>query len=211
MSEDTPPSLSRGDARRRAMMDAAWEAVLEKGFLAITLDDIIARSGGSKSTLYTAFGDKDGLLRSVMQEKCDTFSEELYLTLDASHSPQDALRRFGAKFAEKLTEDEVIRFSHLLLAEGHLFPSLMQGFICGGPQRTEQRLTRYLADVAAAGKLSISDPAQAADLLLGMLTGRWTEAMQTHALSGKDLAAYKRRVRARTEAAINLFLAATRP
>ncbi|MCR4376543.1 MAG: TetR/AcrR family transcriptional regulator [Rhodospirillales bacterium] len=211
MTDLDPNVSSRGEARRRAMMDAAWATVLEKGFAAITLADIITRSGGSKSTLYTTFGDKDGLLRAVMQEKCDAFSGELSLTLDADQPPKVTLHRFGALFADKLTEDEVIRFSHLILAEGHLFPALLEGFICGGPQRTQQRLTRYLEDVAKASKLTIEDPAQAADLLLSMLMGRWTETMQSHAFVGADLAVYKQQVHKRTRAAIDLFLAATQP
>lgn len=211
MTKESPQPLSRGEVRRRAMMDGAWEAVLERGFSGITLDDVINRSGGSKSTLYAAFGGKDGLLQQVMQEKCDAFSDELSLTLDVDQPPEETLHRFGALFAEKLNDDEVIRFSHLMLAEGHLFPALLQGFVCGGPQRTQQRLTRYLTDVAKAGRLDIADPDQAADLLLSMLMGRWTETMRAHALLGADLAAYKQQVQKRARAAISLFLAATRP
>lgn len=209
MTETAPTMFTRGQTRQRAMMDAAWDAVLEKGFAAITLDDIISRSGGSRSTLYTAFGDKDGLLRAVMQEKCDAFSDELSLTLDADRPPKETLHRFGALFADKLTEDEVIRFSHLILTEGHQFPALLQGFICGGPQRTQQRLTRYLSDVAKSGLLKLENPDQAAGFLLSMMMGRWTEAVETQTLVDADLAAYKRMVRDRVTSAIAFFLAAT--
>ena len=63
----------RGDARRRAILDAAWTLFLEKGFERTTLGDIIALSGGSRSTLYEQFGDKDGLFETAIMLKCSEF------------------------------------------------------------------------------------------------------------------------------------------
>ena len=60
------PDLARPnpkrEARRDAMLDAALELFLERGYGAISLTDVVKRSGGSLATLYELFGGKLGLL-----------------------------------------------------------------------------------------------------------------------------------------------------
>lgn len=51
---------SGDEARRRAMIEAARRVLQDKGREAVTLDTVIALSGGSRTTLYDAFGGKDG-------------------------------------------------------------------------------------------------------------------------------------------------------
>ena len=210
MAKPKSPSPNRGEVRQRAMMDAAWDTVMDKGFTACTLDDIISVSGGSKSTLYAHFGGKDGLLNAVMQEKCDAFRDELDLTLETGAPPEDALYAFADLLAEKILDGEAVRFTNLLMTEGHSFPHLVDGFICGGPERTDQRLADYLTAAHKAGQLNVPNPKQAASLLLDMVLGRWTEALKATLLSGRKLGAHKKRTREKARAAVDLFLAATR-
>ena len=42
-----------------------------------TLDDIIARSGGSRQTLYALFGGKQGLFEAIISENCETIFQGL--------------------------------------------------------------------------------------------------------------------------------------
>src|SRR5258708_3587365 len=58
-------------ARRHAFLEAATAVFLEKGYANATLDDIIARSGGSRQTLYSLFGGKQGLFEALIAEHCD--------------------------------------------------------------------------------------------------------------------------------------------
>ncbi len=63
MNDASPRLTERGRQRRRAMLDAATQAFLEHGFEGTTLDMVIERAGGSRGTLYSSFGGKEGLLR----------------------------------------------------------------------------------------------------------------------------------------------------
>ncbi|MBU1289240.1 MAG: TetR/AcrR family transcriptional regulator, partial [Alphaproteobacteria bacterium] len=58
-SKDTEP-LSRGDKRRAAFIAAARQVFLEQGYEAASMSEIVLRAGGSLSTLYSQFGDKQG-------------------------------------------------------------------------------------------------------------------------------------------------------
>src|SRR4051812_25003000 len=51
--------------RRRAILDAALDAIDAKGLLAATLDDIRERSGASIGSIYHHFGDKEGIAAAL--------------------------------------------------------------------------------------------------------------------------------------------------
>jgi len=208
---DSERPLSRGQMRRRAMLDAAWDAVLDKGFSGITLNDIIRRSGGSRATLYQNFGDKTGLLAEMLRERCKEFESQLQISLDTTRDPSEALLQFAVTIGEKLSQTEVIRFNHLLLTEGHHFPDVVEMFMCHGPKSTEQELAKYLASLAAIGKLKIDDPNQAASLFIAMLVGQWTNGLTNHTLKDKSLKAYEAEVNRRVRAATTLFLSGALP
>jgi AcrR family transcriptional regulator len=59
-------STSRGVATRRRILDAACDLVFERGAVAVTLDEILAATGTSKSQLYHYFADRSGLIRAVV-------------------------------------------------------------------------------------------------------------------------------------------------
>lgn len=52
-------------------MDAAFEVFLELGFENVTMSDIIRRSGGSFSTIYKFFGNKERLFAAALKYKID--------------------------------------------------------------------------------------------------------------------------------------------
>jgi AcrR family transcriptional regulator len=65
-SVEREPSTSRGVATRRRILDAACDLVFERGAMAVTLDEILAATGTSKSQLYHYFADRSDLLRAVV-------------------------------------------------------------------------------------------------------------------------------------------------
>lgn len=54
---------------RKKLLDAAVEAIGERGFEAVSLDEIASRAGLTKGAIYDHFGSKDGVIRAVMQQE----------------------------------------------------------------------------------------------------------------------------------------------
>mgnify|MGYP001159419485 FL=1 len=183
MSE-TPEKLekqsTRGSARRRAMMDAAWKLLLERGFAGVTLNDVISQSGGSRTTLYEAFGGKDGLLEAVMKERCQGFSAELHISLETDLPPRHALTDFGTKLAHKIVTEEVARFTQILYSEGQHFLPLIEKFFEVGPDSTRKHLADYLSRQQKLGRISINDPDHAAEIFEAMVIGDWQSRIMKH-------------------------------
>ena len=62
------PRRRRKEARSSELTAAALALFVEKGFAATRLDDVAARAGVSKGTLYLYFDSKEALFKAVVEE-----------------------------------------------------------------------------------------------------------------------------------------------
>jgi AcrR family transcriptional regulator len=58
----------RKEARPEEITAAALELFVERGYAATRLEDVAARAGISKGTLYLYFADKEDLFKAVVRE-----------------------------------------------------------------------------------------------------------------------------------------------
>lgn len=61
-----PPVTKKGRATRERILHAAAALVVEKGAAAMSLDDLRARTGASRSQIYHYFADRDDLVHAVI-------------------------------------------------------------------------------------------------------------------------------------------------
>ena len=161
----------RLEARRRAFMDAATAVFLEKGYAGATLDDVIARSGGSRQTLYTLFGGKEGLFGMLVAE-CAASVFEPFLAYElGDRSPEEVLLRLGARYIEIVTTDEALGLYRMVVAESAAMKEIAELFWRSGPSNVRAALSQYLAGQVQRRTLRLDDPEQAARQFMGMLLG----------------------------------------
>jgi AcrR family transcriptional regulator len=63
-----PPRQRRKEARPQELLDAALALFAEKGFAATRAEEVAARAGVSKGTLYLYYPSKEELLKAVIRE-----------------------------------------------------------------------------------------------------------------------------------------------
>ncbi|HEK2898416.1 TetR/AcrR family transcriptional regulator [Proteus terrae] len=140
------PLNERGKKRADAIIKAATEIFIENGYEKTSLDMIITRSGGSRSTLYAHFGDKEGLLSAVIESLInDIFSVEN--NQEHINTPYDVLYQFGSCFIRKMLNSSSIGLYRLIIAESANHPQLSQNFYLLGPQKVYGHLTENLRSV----------------------------------------------------------------
>lgn len=184
------------------MIEAAWQVLQEKGCEAATLNDIIALSGGSRATLYEAFGGKDGLLEAAVAERCSAFGDSMQLVLHDKSEPRAALETLAHAFLTKVFSPESVRTLGIFCTEGGRFPHMIETFLRHGPRQLSARLAAYLESASRAGKLRVEDPELAADLFLSMLQGQWVLRVMTQCAPPPSPEA----VRKRAKTAVAIFL-----
>ena len=67
------PQTRRGQERRLALLICATDLFLERGYDAVSLDDIVNHAGGSKTSIYKYFGNKEGLFTAICDYRREVF------------------------------------------------------------------------------------------------------------------------------------------
>ena len=141
---------ARGLARRQAILDAAAELFLEKGFERTSLSDILERSKGSRSTLYDQFGGKEGLLRAMIEAATTRVWQVLGLDGDPLALSEEGLVTLGVRFVGATLANDAVAIYRIIVAEGQRVPGLAQFFYDAGPRILKQHLTeRFRAALGA--------------------------------------------------------------
>ena len=131
----------RKDRRPSELLDAALEIFVERGYSAARLDDVAARAGVSKGTLYLYFANKEELFKAVVRVSILPLIDETRQSIQQSESSAETLlaefidiwwTRFGGTRLAGITKlvigesgnfpemarfynDEVVRGNHELI------------------------------------------------------------------------------------------------
>lgn len=143
----------------------------EKGFADATLDDVIAKSGGSRQTLYSLFGGKQGLFEAIITDNCETIFLGMETECFATRAIGDALEEFGARYLTIITSSDCISLNRLVISESPRMPELGERFWSLGPGRSRSFLADFFRGQIKHGTINLIDCATAADHFLEMLSG----------------------------------------
>ncbi|MFE4828197.1 TetR/AcrR family transcriptional regulator [Streptomyces sp. NPDC056672] len=92
MSEKLPSPKERSAAARARLLAAANELFYAEGVQSVGIDRVIERAGVAKATLYSAFGNKDGLVRAYLQARHAATAERMERELRARYdTPKERL------------------------------------------------------------------------------------------------------------------------
>lgn len=160
----------RSNKRKQEILEAARAVFLEHGYSGASIDAILARTGGSKETLYCYFGNKEGLLNALVENVAAQFS----LTLDqplAADDLEQGLLAIGRTFLPHILSAEALDCYRLLLAEAGRRPELGDLFYRLCIEAFVERVTRYFSAVAHRIPMARENPREFAITFIGMLRG----------------------------------------
>lgn len=115
----------RKEARPGELIQAALELFVEKGFAATRSEEVAARAGVSKGTLFLYFQSKEDLLKAVITESLAGRFTEWNEEFEAFEgSTADMLRYCTQVWWERIGATPVSGLTKLMLGEGNNFPEL---------------------------------------------------------------------------------------
>ena len=105
---DGPRSLKdrQREERERLILEAAEELLAEKGYHEMSIDEIAARVGVSKGTVYLHFPSKEELVLAQLERGMRRFIQSADVVLTSAASPSEKLRSlielvYGQTFRER--------------------------------------------------------------------------------------------------------------
>ncbi|KAB2395111.1 MULTISPECIES: TetR/AcrR family transcriptional regulator [Bacillus cereus group] len=82
-------------------LDAAMQLFWEKGYATTSLSDLTARMEIQKPSLYSAFGDKEGLFEAALRRYTNLHAARIRTKLQNEQSVKEAIRMFFENMVEE--------------------------------------------------------------------------------------------------------------
>lgn len=186
------------------LLDIATEVFMEHGFEGASTNEIAKRANCSKTTLYCRFPTKQALFIAVLERRMEVMFKELESALPDDASLEQTLMEFGSRVLRIALSDEKIHLQRVISMEAERFPELAVRYFELGPDRGQERLTRYLRGQIKRGRLVDEDPQLMAEHLISLITGG---PVTCRILGQRDFSGSNDRKR-RLRAALKVFLRA---
>ena len=155
----------RKEARPQELLDAAFEVFSEKGFSAARLDEIAAKAGVGKGTLYLYYPSKEALLEALVDTAVLPNVERLERLVDAWPGSSEALlRHLFELVAGLMQEGRLTAFPKLVIAEASNFPAFAERYRHRVIDRGLAVFAKVLARGVERGEFRPVDPAISARL-----------------------------------------------
>src|SRR6478736_2813830 len=114
----------RAAERRGAIIEAAMDEFIARGFAATRLDDVAKRAGVAKGTIYLHFKDKEALFQELIRTALVPLISRLAAPPPAGGSVRAALEGFAKTFAQEVVTTRRGDIVRLIVAEGARFPAI---------------------------------------------------------------------------------------
>ena len=139
----------RAAERRQAIVDAALDEFIARGFTATRLDDVAKRAGVAKGTIYLHFKDKEALFEELIRTAIVPVVDRITTPPPLNGSVRDALEGFARTFMQEVASTPRADIIRLIIAEGPRFPAIADVYY-------REVISRGLAAIRALIQIGVS-------------------------------------------------------
>lgn len=158
-------------AKREAILNAAKNLFLSKGYDGSSMDAIASEAGVSKLTVYSHFNDKETLFAAAVKSKCEEQLPQPFFEPASGSSIESVLLNIGRGFYHLVNSHESIELHRVMVAQANVDTKLSQMFLDAGPQRVMREMERLLALANQKQQLQVADQAKAAEHFFCLIKG----------------------------------------
>ncbi|RJF97826.1 TetR/AcrR family transcriptional regulator [Noviherbaspirillum saxi] len=183
-----PRWARRKDARPQELLAAALDLFVERGYAATRLDDVAARAGVSKGTLYLYFTNKEELFMAVVRENVVPVLGEAESIIGNFEGPTSALfHEIAYGWWERIGNTKLSGISKLMVAESSNFPEVAKFYHDEVISRGNAMIARMLERGISRGEFRNIDVSQAmnvvcAPMIMLMLWKHTFSTLETKAM-----------------------------
>jgi len=184
----------RKEARPDEILAAALASFAERGFAATRLDDVAARAGISKGTLYLYFKGKEDLFEAVVRATLVPNIERMEALTATFEGPSVELLERLLRTVAGVVETEVGAIPKLVVAEAGNFPELARFYLDEVVRRGLRLIGSILQRGIERGEFRALDVEHAAFCVFGpiLLAALWKNSLEPYADAPLDAQALAR-------------------
>lgn len=164
------PHTKRGHELCISLLLSANELFLERGYDAVSLDDIVHHAGGSKASIYKFFGNKEGLFTAICDYRREQFFKDICVPFEQDkHNLKTYLIRTLLNFHQHLLQPENTAFMRLVLERTQRSSELALYIHEQGPKHIQSAIACALQKAHSNGVIKCENPIYSAQFYFGIL------------------------------------------
>ena len=181
------PASSRAERaaeRRGAIIEAAMDEFIARGFAATRLDDVAKRAGVAKGTIYLHFKDKESMFEELIRTAIVPLLNRLAAgPPPAGGSVRDMIEGFVRTFIHEVTTTRRGDIVRLIVAEGPRFPAIADFYYREVVSKGLAGMRAAISLGIARGEIQHKDLAQFPQILIApaMIAVIWQSLFSRHA------------------------------
>ncbi len=181
------PASSRAERaaeRRGAIIEAAMDEFIARGFAATRLDDVAKRAGVAKGTIYLHFKDKESMFEELIRTAIVPLVNRLAAgPPPAGGSVRDMIEGFVRTFIHEVTTTRRGDIVRLIVAEGPRFPAIADFYYREVVSKGLAGMRAAISLGIARGEIKHKDLAQFPQILIApaMIAVIWQSLFSRHA------------------------------
>lgn len=169
-------------------MQAARDCFFEKGFAAATMEEIAARAGVSKVTVYSRFPDKHALFEGFVRAQMASMASSVEAEDVRGGTLEQRLNAFGVALLSFLFDPAHVDFKRAMMLLLRDMPEFARRFFDAGPGSCRTVVASVLAEADARGEILCADAVAAAEDLMSLWKGFDDVEMEFGLIDGLDAA-----------------------
>ncbi len=123
------PRRRRKEARPAEIIQAGLLEFAEKGFAAARLEDVAARAGIAKGTIYRYFESKEALFEAALLSRVTPVLDGVDAAVDAfPGSSEDLLRLLFTRIYSEMVGSDLHILLRVIIADGSRFPKISEAY-----------------------------------------------------------------------------------
>ena len=163
------------------MIAAALELFVERGFAATKLDDVAAKAGVSKGTLYLYFDSKDSLFKAVIEQGIFPLLDEGEKVLQQFEgNSASLLKEFMLRWWQLMGETSVGGIPKLMISEAGNFPEVANYYYDNVIVRVRDLLRQVIKRGVVSGEFRAMEIESTIDVVIAPVVMR---AVWRHSLA----------------------------
>jgi AcrR family transcriptional regulator len=173
--------VRRKDARPEEITSAALELFVERGFANTRLEDVAAKAGIAKGTLYLYFANKEELFKAVVREalvaRLVEFKDQIGKFQGSS---AELLRQVFKVWWERIGSTRISGIPKLILSEARNFPEIARFYVEEVVRPGRETLAAVIQRGIDRGEFRAVDTRAIADLLAApmLMISMWRNALE---------------------------------
>jgi TetR/AcrR family transcriptional repressor of nem operon len=196
---------TKGERTRERIMDIAYESIVQKGFAATSIEELVEAVGITKSGFFYHFKDKNDLARQLFARFLDE-DEQIIETLELrarelSDDPLQCFLIFLNIYAQMMDDMQTLHPGCMVASvtyQDRMFDADVRQMNIDYLTRMRERFTRWLSEIAAANpprqEVNLAD---LADNITGMVEGAiiLSKALNDEGLMGRQTRIYRNHIK----------------